>query len=167
MGAAVVPLIGVGITALGTVVQSEAKARSDEFSAEQLERNANEAEAASQRVAEEDRRKAEVLKSRARAAAAMATGSASDVGTLDLISKIDAAGEYNALSALYAGKQAGGGLRTMATSSRYGAKSARTAGNISALSTIMSGAASAYPRFGSSDTGPNPNSNKKKKLEYN
>jgi hypothetical protein len=139
-------LAGTVMSAGGSIMQGKAAQASSEFQAGQLDRNALAAEASSQRVAIEDRRKAEVLQSRARAVAAAGGGVTTDVGVSDVLAKIEEAGEYNALASLFEGREQAAGLRTKAAATRFEGKAAKKAGQIQALSTIMSGGAKTAER---------------------
>ena len=149
MGAAVVPLLigGTLLSAGGSLMEGIAAEKSAKFAATQMDRNALAAEATSQRQAIEERRKSEVLQSRARAVAAAGGGTTTDIGVSDILAKIDAAGEFNALASLFEGSEQAAGLRTKAAATRFEGKAAKKAGKIKALSTTMSGGAKVAQRI--------------------
>jgi hypothetical protein len=134
------------LSAGGQIMQGNAAAKSAKFSAKQMDRNAIAAEAESQRAAIEERRKSDVLQSRARAVAAAGGGTTTGIGVQDVIADIENIGEYNALSALFEGSTQAQGLRTQADATRYEGKQAKRASRIGALSTVLSGGAKAYER---------------------
>jgi hypothetical protein len=128
-------------------MQGRADQKSADFQAAQLDRNAIATEATSQRVAIEERRKATLMQSRARAVAAAGGGTTTDVGVADILAKIDAEGEFNALSALFEGSERATGMRTQATGKRFEGKAAKRAGVMKALSTVFTGAAAVGSRM--------------------
>lgn len=138
----------------GTVISADAQRRAGEidkmnadFEASQMERNADVVAAESQRDAIKARREAKYMESRARAVAAAGGGSADDPTVVNLISGIQEEGEYNALSALYNGASRAQTLQTGAVSTRGQGKSARSAGQTGAFSTVLKGAGS-MARYG-------------------
>ena len=139
---------GTLMSAFGSLSQGKSAQRSHEFTAAQLDRNALAAEATSQREAIEERRKAELMKSRARAVAAAGGGTASDVGVMDIMAKMEREGEYNALTALFEGSEQAAGLRTGAMAERFTGAAKKKAGKIKAVSTLFSGAMKVAERYG-------------------
>ncbi len=137
---------GTVMSAGGSLMEGSAAKKSADFQAAQMDRNALSVEATSQRVAIEERRKAELVKSRARAVAAAGGGTTTDVGITDLLSKIDAEGEFNALSALFEGREKATGMRTQAAGARVSGKAAKKAGQMKALSTALTGGSMAAGR---------------------
>lgn len=125
-----------------------------EYQAEQLERNAGQEIAASQRTAIEDRRNATLAQSRALAVAA-ASGGGSDPTVVNLIARLAGEGTYRAMSSLYGGQERARSMRDQAAATRYSgevamddARTARSAARFGAMTTAMTGAASMYSRFG-------------------
>ena len=91
------------------------------------------------RRAYEAGRKGRILQSDIQAAQA-ASGGAVDAGSIERMAKVGAETEYNVLSALYEGKQ-------KATTARYEGKIKKKAAKKRALSTLLSGGASAYKSY--------------------
>jgi hypothetical protein len=90
-----------------------------QFEAQQLEQQAGQTLAAQQRVAIEERRKAELLASRALAVAGASGGGASDPTVVRLIAGIKGEGSYRASVALYRGEDQARRLRMGAKAKRY------------------------------------------------
>ncbi|HBA35609.1 MAG TPA: hypothetical protein DCZ12_15900 [Gammaproteobacteria bacterium] len=105
------PIAVAALDLLGGAKESKAVQASKRFQAEQLDRNAGQVEAASQKQASEERRQAELLASRARAVAAAGGTTTTDVGIMNELAKIDKEGEYNALTALYEGRAVASTMR--------------------------------------------------------
>jgi hypothetical protein len=149
--AAALPYIaaaGATIAAYSSVQQGKAANRAAQFEAGQMEHNAKEARAASQRDAMEQRRRAEVAQSRALAVAAASGAGALDPTVIDLIGDIEAEGDLNARTALYAGEERGKGMEAQAGARRYEGAQARKAANMKSASTILSSASSFAGAFG-------------------
>lgn len=138
MGAAVIPIIGAVISVAGSMQQGAAAEQSAEFDSQQLNRNALAAEASSQREAIEERRRGQIAESRARAVAVASGTTSTDVGVSDLISKIGAESEYNALAALYEGKQKAQSLRVGGEAAMFEGGVAKQAAKTKAVGTVMS-----------------------------
>jgi hypothetical protein len=91
------------------------RARMQEVQAQQLEQNAGQAEAASQRLAIEERRKGILAAGRLRAVMG-ASGAGIDE---NLIASAQGLGDYNADTALYSGTEKARGMRNEAALTRY------------------------------------------------
>lgn len=131
--------IGTATTAFGQMAQGDAAEADAKFRAQQMRRKAIAEEASSQRDAIEERRKAMLLQSRATMLAA-AGGTGVDIGAMDIISKIQREGEFNALTALFEGEERAATLRTGAEVSEFQGEREKKASRIKAISTIFSGA---------------------------
>lgn len=114
---------GTAISAMGTLAQGNAAAQQGkiaqqglEYQARQLEVNAGQERAASQRDAIEARRSSQLSASRA---INLSGAGASDPTITGIVGGIGAEGEYNALSALYEGEERARGLKTQADVARY------------------------------------------------
>jgi hypothetical protein len=118
------------------------------FQADQLDYNAGQSKAAAQRNAFEERRKARLVSSRAQAVAAASGSGASDPTVLNIMGDITRQGEYNALTALYNGDVQAHDQRFAAQTRRASGAMAQSAADTQALSTVLSGAASLYDRYG-------------------
>jgi hypothetical protein len=90
-----------------------------QFEAEQLEQNAGQVVAASQRDAMEERRKADLMASRALALAGASGGGASDTTVVNIIAKLKGEGSYRSAVALYRGEDKARRLRMGAAARRY------------------------------------------------
>jgi hypothetical protein len=104
--------------------------------------------AASQREASDIRRKTQLAESRVRAVAAGSGGSSTDAGVQDILGEIGEQGEYNAMAALYEGKEAQRQYRQRAALTKKAGQFAFRSGLVSGASTIMQGASSLHERFG-------------------
>lgn len=152
--AAAAMVAGTVLSAVGARNEGIQADRAASYEADQLENNANQGRAISQRQAIEERRKATLLESTLRNRAA-ASGGGGDVGVIDLAQDIDAQGEYNAMSALYEGEEKGRNLEGAASVRRWEGKNARKAGNLKAISTVLSSAGSMYGKYGGGGFTPN------------
>jgi hypothetical protein len=143
-------LMGAGtlLTVGGTIAGANERAGSLRAEAAQLDAQAMTDRASSQRKAIEERRQARLASSRALALAAASGGGASDPTVTKLIAGLEGEGEYRALSALYEGEESARGKEAQAAANRKGAKSAKTAGTLNAVGTILSAGASLYDRYG-------------------
>lgn len=168
MGRLAIPLlIGAG-GALSASQQWQAgqnTSRSTTMAAGQLEENARRAEyaagqakAASQRKASEELRQNRLLQSKQIAIAAAGGASTSEKNIADIIANTAVEGRLASSIALYEGDLRSDallneaiGLRNKAAVTRYEGKQARKAGNIGALSSLLSSgtqAASFYGKYG-------------------
>lgn len=116
-----IPFALSGATALS---EGEAAKRTSKLQARQLNIAAGQERAASQRSAEEELRRADLVGSRARAvAAASGAGASGDPTVENILTGIAAEGEYRAMTALYEGT-------TRSNALRYGARTARYEGRL-------------------------------------
>lgn len=120
-----------------SVVSNERGAKSD---ARRLRRMAGDERATSQRAASEERRRARLVESRARAVAANSGAGASDPSVLNLMADLSAEGEYRALTRMYEGE-------TSAQSLEMEARERRRAARGQSISTILGGAASFASKY--------------------
>lgn len=118
-------IAAVGLQIAGQLQQGSAAKRAANYQAAQYEANAGQARASSQRAAIEKRRQSTLLASRAQAIGASSGGGSLDPSTINIISGIDAEGEYGALGALYQGEEAARGNITEANTLRYQGKQAK------------------------------------------
>jgi hypothetical protein len=132
-------VVGASISAMGAIQQGKATNANAKFQAKQLEQQAGQDRASSQRVAIEKRREGDIALSNVQAAAAGAGGGATDPTVLDIQGGIAKQSEYNALSALFSGEERGRGQELQAVSSRMQGKQAQKAGLINGISTIVGG----------------------------
>ena len=126
--------------------QAVAAQKSANTTAKQIDENAANEAAYSQRVALEELRQSELMSSRARALVAHGGGSTTDVGITNLLSRIDNEGKFNAAMALFDGRQRAKGLRVQADVTRQEGqmayeegKAKRRASRFGAFNTVLSG----------------------------
>lgn len=96
---------------LSSTLLAMSQLRQGNSAKKQLYRQAGAERASSQREAEQERRRAMLLQSRALAVAAASGGGADDPTVHKILSDIGAAGEVNALGALWEGNEASEGLK--------------------------------------------------------
>lgn len=90
-----------------------------QFEAQQLEQNAGQVVAASQRDAAEVQRQTSLVESRARAVAAASGGSLADAGIIDQVARLSNVGAYQKAVALYQGEDKARSMRMEASAKRY------------------------------------------------
>jgi hypothetical protein len=134
---------GSVLSGLGQMQAGKAANVNAKFQAAQMEQQAGQERATSQRVAIEERRRAAIAGSNAQAAAASSGGGATDPTVLNIQGGLAGQGEYNALTALFEGEEKARGLNLQAASTRMQGKQAKKAGMISGFSTIIGGAGNA------------------------
>jgi hypothetical protein len=144
--AAFIPYI---VAAAGTLLQGASQKGQAKSEALQLEQQAGQDRASSQRAAGEQRRSARYLQSRVQALAAASGAGASDPTVVNLIGDIAGEGEFRALSALYEGESSARGMEYGARLARKTGKAAATASYLKAGSTLLGGASSWYDKYGS------------------
>lgn len=129
------------LQAAGTVLSVASNERGAASDSRQLNRLAGQERATSQRAASDERRRARLLESRARAIGAKSGAAASDPTVLNLMADLSAEGEYRALSRLYEGDTGASSLE------QEGIQRQRTTrGN--SISTILTGAATFASKYG-------------------
>lgn len=151
MGALAMPLMAGGtLLQAGGLWQAGTQAqKAAEYKAGQLETQAGQSLAMSQRAAEEERRRARLVESRAMALAASGGGGTTDPTIARLISDIAGEGAYRAATAQYGGESQAWGLRNQAEAERYQGRVAKKAYRLQALSSLLQGGGSAlYAKYG-------------------
>lgn len=125
-----------------------------EFEALQLEQNAGQSIAASQRAAMEERRQAALVQSRILAVAAASGGGALDPTVVRLISQQAGEGEYRARAAMYQGEERARAQTMAAAAKRFEGTRARESGEqrgaayeISAVGSLFKGTSTLYSRY--------------------
>lgn len=103
-----------------------------EFEAKQMEVNAGQVVAASQRDAIEVQRQSDLIESRARAVAASSGGSLTDTTTINQIARLSSMGAYQKAVALYQGEDKARTMRFAAETKRYEGKLAEELGDLTA-----------------------------------
>jgi hypothetical protein len=141
-------------------IQGERARLAAEFSAWQAEQEGGLAIAISQRQAEEERRKAGFLASRALAVAASSGAGVSDPTMIDILTKTRGEGAYRANVALYEGEARARQLRLDAAAGRLSGAQAAVEGaerqlgyGLGAVGTGVRGVASLYARYGQNGPG--------------
>lgn len=155
MAQAMVPLAIAGslVSAGGTILGAKSEAKGLRREAAQLEANAGQERASSQRAALEERRQGRLASSRALALAAASGGGADDPTVVNAIADIEGEGEYRALTALYEGNVAGDDLERQAKARRREAKSVKKQSYFKAAGTILGAGATLADRYGGGKKG--------------
>jgi hypothetical protein len=150
--AAAAPYIAVGATAVSAnqqFQQGKTAAANQRLQAIQDEKEANASEVASQREAQNERRRAKILRSRALAVAgASGAGISEDPTIANILGDIDQEGELRALDSLWEGDNLALGLRSGAGSRRRMGNAYEAAGATNALATTAGGVNSFYSKYG-------------------
>jgi hypothetical protein len=139
------------MSVVGSLNQGKAAQQAANYKAQQMEVNAGQERAASQRAAIEQQRKSRLIQSRAQAVGA-SSGSVLDPSTVNIMSGLAEEGELGALTALYQGESRARGYESEASISRYEGKQAKKAGQMAAFGAGLSGLAalgSFYGKYGS------------------
>jgi hypothetical protein len=119
---------GLLISGNAARMSGRAKRVEAEFEAKQLEQNAGQTIAASQRDAMEVQRQVDLVESRARAVAAASGGSLSDPSIIDNVTRISNMGAYQKAVALYQGEDKARSMRLAAATKRYEGRMAEELG---------------------------------------
>lgn len=152
---------GTALQAAGNVVagraariQGRQQNREKQFEAQQFEQEANQSVAAGQRNAYEEKRKANLIASRAVALAAAGGGNVSDPGIVKVIADIEGEGAYRSAVALYAGEDQARRDRMAASAKRYEGAVAEHGGNITGMNyniaggaALLKGSSSLYEKY--------------------
>ena len=180
--AAALPWIGIGLAAAGTFMSMQgqraagrAEARRGaamqevaNFEAAQLEANAITTIATGQRQAAEERRRMELVESRALALAAASGGGVSDPTVVKIIAELSGEGAYRSAVAMYDAEEAARQMRLGAYARRYEGSqalesglSAQRAFNLRGTGSFLTGAGqigmSLYDKYGGTGPGETPN----------
>tara|TARA_R110000868_G_scaffold411755_1_gene708895 strand:- start:13809 stop:14408 length:600 start_codon:yes stop_codon:yes gene_type:complete len=136
-------------------VAGEKQRVASQFEAAQLEQQAGQAVAVGIQAANEQRRQAMLVQSRALAISAASGGSASDSTIIKLLSRTAGEGAYRAGVALYQGEEKARQLRLSAASKLYEGDAAAESANqradaygTTAAGNLLSGGASLYAKYG-------------------
>jgi len=144
-------LFGAGTSAFGTLMAGGQANADAKFRAAQLQQNADAQVAASQRTAEETRRKGALVQSSLQAKAAASGGGATDPTILNLGSDIAGRTEYSALTDLYNGQNRSAGLLNEEAGTLATGKAQQTGSYFRAGGTLLSGLGGMYKKFGTPD----------------
>lgn len=145
------PYVAAGATILsaaGQFQQGQAQAGALKVRAQQEDLLAGQAFASSQRRAQQATREANLISNAVTARAAASGGSATDPTVQNIQARVQGQGEYNALSALYEGREAQAGLQLQAGMDRAVAGSVSRAGLMRAGATILTGANDLATKYG-------------------
>ena len=144
---------GTAMTVLGGIsdyqaAKAESKAATVQanYEAKVAEQQAGQERAVSQRQALEEKKQAQLASSRVRAVAG-----SSDPTVANLITGIEATGDYNYLSALASGEEKARGLETGADLSRFEGRLKKQEANRRATKTLISTGASLFEKYGTGD----------------
>lgn len=152
--AAAIPLIGLALTAVSTVVTANNANNAAKLQAAQDIQSAGEARASSQRAAAVEQRKSAYIQSRAQAIAASSGAGAQDPTVVNTIGDIAGEGEYRALTSLYEGNSRANAYLNDAVAANAKGQDASTGAVVSGLSSIASQGSSLYDKYG--NTGAEP-----------
>ena len=136
------------LSALGSYQQGQQQAGALKVRAAQEDLLAGQSFAASQRRAYQATREANLVSSAVTARAAASGGGATDTTVQNIQARVQGQGEYNALSALYEGREAQAGLQTQAAMDRAVAGSVAKAGLMRAGATILTGGNDLASKYG-------------------
>lgn len=138
-------LIGPLTSIYGQYKQGQSDDQKNNFIAAQYMQNANDVQGAGQRQAEESRRQARLLASRAQA---LAGGGAGDVSVVKTVADISAEGELRALTSLYEGDTAAQRMRDQARAKIFEGGEAKKAAGITTAATLFSTGSQLYSKYG-------------------
>lgn len=145
--------IGPAMTIAGSLFSSQQnraagaqEQQAAEFRAQQLEVNAGQQQAAAQRAALDERRRARFAQSRALAIASV-SGGGSDPTVVDIIGELAGEGEYRAMTDLYQGEEAARQLRMGAAGARFQGAAARQNYDAAATSSLIRGGMSLFSKY--------------------
>lgn len=147
MGQLAWPLMVASTVLQGVGAHEEGKGqqRALNYQAAQLNQQAGQTRASAQREAIEQRRQAALANSRLQA---LAGGGGTDAGVVNIASNIAGEGEYRALASLYEGEERAIGMDMAATGKRFEGKQAKRAGNMKAISSLLSNGSSLAYKYG-------------------
>lgn len=126
-------------------ILAEERARDE---SRQLERQAIATDAEAQREMLDEKKKASLLMSRAKAVSAASGAGANDPTVENILGRIDDEGEYRALSSLYSGKTDSDLARAQAGATRRTGRAKRYASKLDASTTMLSGLSSFAQNYG-------------------
>lgn len=136
------------ISGVGGIIGANENAKQLSYQADQLDRNAGNTRASSQRSSIDQRHKTDLASSRALALAAASGGGASDPTVVNNIAAIDGEGEFRALSALYDGDQEALGMEDKGKALRAEASNGKKAAWFNAAGSILKAGSTLYDKYG-------------------
>jgi hypothetical protein len=146
-----VTMMMIGSTVLSAGGQYRAGKTEDKrakIEARQMEAQAKEEFAASQRAGFEQERQGALKASRMLALAAASGGGASDPTIVNLMANLAGETQYRKSVELYEGGERAKDLRYQGQVRRYEGKEAKRAGKLGAFTTLLSGGTSLYSKYG-------------------
>lgn len=140
-------IAGGAVSAAGSIYSGQAQAQAANAQAKAMKQKGEQELAIAQRRAMETRRQKRAAMGRTLAVAAASGGGTGDTVS-DIMTGLEARGEYNALTDLFNGKVARNDLFTEAALVKQAGKDAKTAGWIDAGSTLLNTAGTVYSDYG-------------------
>lgn len=147
IGALALSAAGTAVSYMGQRNAAAAAEQEGNYRAQQANINAGQELAASQRRAMEARRQKRLAESTLQARAAGSGAGALDPTVIDLEGDLETEGEFNALNALYEGKDRARTLQMGGTLAKYEGQQAKKAGNMAAIGTVISGVGSMADKY--------------------
>lgn len=147
--ATIASLVGGGITAAGTIAAGRQASANANFEAAQLDEQAKEETAASQREALQAKRKTNFLLSRQQAVASASGFGALDPTVLQLAGDVAQEGAYQEGIIRYGGEQRARGLRGQADATRATGDAQKRGSFFSAAGSLASSFGSLFSKYGS------------------
>lgn len=138
---------GTAMSALGARNAGIAANQESEYRAQEEQVQAGQALASSQRQQVEDIRQMRLVESRGQAVAAASGAGALDPSVMDIMGDLETQGRYKSAVAGYEGQDSAANLNDKANLDLFSGSQSQSAGNIKAISTVMSGASSLYNKY--------------------
>ncbi len=139
--------VGTVMSALGARNAGISANQEAEYRAQQEKIQAGQTLASSQRQQVEQIRQMRLVESRGQALAASSGAGALDPSVMDIMGDLETQGRYKAAVAGYEGQDSANNLESKANLDMFSGSQAQSAGNIKAISTLMSGASSLYSKY--------------------
>lgn len=139
--------LGTAASATGTIAGGDLAMAEAKYKSKQLDQQAAESRAVSQREAMEYRRKGKLALSALQARAAASGGGADDPTIVNLASGIAGRSEYQALATSAAGENKARGYEGAADAALASGKAAKKGAKLAAWATILGGAGSVLKTF--------------------
>ncbi len=151
---AAMAVVGSVVTAAGTIAGGNAAKSSAYSQALQMDQQATQARASSQRTMFEHQRQTDLTQSQLQSRAAASGAGAQDEGVIKLGSDIAGRGEEQSLMDLYNGENTARGLEDSATAKRASGDAAKTGSMFSAAGSLISGIGSGFAKYGAAPSSP-------------
>lgn len=139
---------GTVLSAMGSLKEGNNANKLAKYQARQMETNAKQAVAEGTFAAEEERRKTDLLASRAMAVAAASGGGALDPTVVKILQGIESQGSLNSATEMYNASESARGMTDQAQATRYSGKQAKKAGQMKAIKSVLSGAGDLVTTWG-------------------